>query len=139
MFYLQQAPRLNSQNIIKPATIRAELTGDRNKLQTRVNISHLTQHKQDFKNKHKYFFFFFKKKMEEHDSLLKSSLSGGAQSQSQKKGVNVEDLVLARNCFFLWTFVGYASWGVVVELYTNFFYDVINNGNYGDVSYNMHE
>mmetsp|Transcript_15218 Transcript_15218/g.19745 ORF Transcript_15218/g.19745 Transcript_15218/m.19745 type:complete len:490 (-) Transcript_15218:183-1652(-) len=70
-------------------------------------------------------------KKEEQPLLYEES---ALEDQDQASNVPVEDLISARICFFVWTFIGNASWGVVVVLYTNFFYDVIDNENYSNAS-----
>ena len=48
--------------------------------------------------------------------------------------IPIEDLVKARNCFFMWTFVSYLCWGILVELYTELFGDVIDANSIGDAA-----
>jgi hypothetical protein len=65
--------------------------------------------------------------MEEHSSLLN-------EGRPPIKSVPIADLVQAREVFFVWTLVAYIAWGVAIELYTNFFYDVIDQGSWSSVS-----
>ena len=61
---------------------------------------------------------------------------GEQQELLEKKGkgrVSVEELTAARNAFFMWTFVAYVAWGILVELYTYLFDDVIDGGSYAKV------
>lgn len=53
---------------------------------------------------------------------------------SKDKIVTVADLTAGRNATFAWMFFGYLGFGVVVELYTNLFYDVIDVDNYSNAS-----
>jgi hypothetical protein len=56
-------------------------------------------------------------------------------SRQGEKMRSVEDVVKARNWLFLWTFLSYMSWGIVTELYTDLFDDVIDSSSYGTAAF----
>ena len=58
----------------------------------------------------------------------------GPKSDVIDDKVPLADLVRARNCFFWWTFVGYICWGILTELYSNIFHDVIDASSYKKVT-----
>jgi len=86
----------------------------------------------------------------ETEALLGSSQPSGASASAKAAApsgmgrkddegsavehVPVRDLTRARNAFFWWTFIAYIGWGIISELYSNLFHDVIDEGNYAKVS-----
>jgi MFS family permease len=43
--------------------------------------------------------------------------------------------VQSRNAFFVWTFVSYFCWGILTELYSDLFVEVIDKNNYGSAAF----
>jgi sugar phosphate permease len=54
---------------------------------------------------------------------------------SEPDSISFRDAVKARNLFFMWTFVSYLCWGILTELYSDFFDSVVDQDNYGDASF----
>jgi hypothetical protein len=64
----------------------------------------------------------------------KRKAAAGGEAGGSAQSVPLKDLTQARNAFFVWTLWAYVCWGIISELYSNLFHDVIDKGDYAKVS-----
>ena len=66
----------------------------------------------------------------QEDTALLFDKDEAVDEERSKRRASLEELDLARNIAFAWSFFIGVSYGIYLELFTNFCYDVLDQGNY---------